>query len=59
MQRRRPPHEAIHNHAFEFRTIDGQIPFDLMLKELDPKKVGMEMDIYWGSQCRARSAEVF
>ena len=36
-----------HNHAFEFDTVDGQIPFDLMLKELDPKKVGMEMDIFW------------
>jgi sugar phosphate isomerase/epimerase len=36
-----------HNHAFEFDTVDGQIPYDLMLKELDPKKVGMEMDIFW------------
>ena len=36
-----------HNHAFEFDTVDGQIPFDVMLKELDPKKVGMEMDIFW------------
>jgi sugar phosphate isomerase/epimerase len=36
-----------HNHSFEFDKIDGQIPFDVMLKELDPKKVGMEMDIYW------------
>lgn len=36
-----------HNHAFEFETIDGQIPYDVMLKELDPKKVGMEMDIFW------------
>ena len=36
-----------HNHAFEFETIDGQIPFDLMLKELDNKNVGMEMDIFW------------
>jgi sugar phosphate isomerase/epimerase len=36
-----------HNHAFEFETIDGQIPFDLMLKDLDPKKVSMEMDIFW------------
>ncbi len=36
-----------HNHAFEFETLEGQIPFDLMLKELDPKKVGMEMDIFW------------
>jgi sugar phosphate isomerase/epimerase len=36
-----------HNHAFEFDTLDGQIPFDVMLKELDPKKVGIEMDIFW------------
>jgi len=36
-----------HNHAFEFETVEGQIPYDLMLKELDPKKVSMEMDIFW------------
>ena len=36
-----------HNHAFEFDTVDGQIPYDVMLTELDPKKVGMELDIYW------------
>ena len=36
-----------HNHAFEFDTLDGQIPFDVMLAELDPKNVSMEMDIYW------------
>lgn len=36
-----------HNHAFEFDPVDGQIPYDVMLKELDPKLVMMEMDIYW------------
>jgi sugar phosphate isomerase/epimerase len=36
-----------HNHAFEFDTVDGQIPFDVMLKELDHKNVGIEMDIFW------------
>jgi sugar phosphate isomerase/epimerase len=36
-----------HNHAFEFQKLDGQIPYDVMLAELDPKKVGMEMDIFW------------
>lgn len=36
-----------HNHAFEFDPLNGQIPFDVMLAELDPKTVGMEMDIYW------------
>jgi sugar phosphate isomerase/epimerase len=36
-----------HNHAFEFEQMEGQVPFDLMLKELDHKNVGLEMDIFW------------
>lgn len=36
-----------HNHAFEFDTVDGQVPYEVMLKELDPKKVGMELDLFW------------
>lgn len=36
-----------HNHDFEFTPMEGQIPYDLMLKELDPKKVGMELDLFW------------
>ncbi len=36
-----------HNHDFEFDPIDGQIPYHVMLKELDPKLVGMELDLYW------------
>lgn len=36
-----------HNHAFEFQKFDDQIPYDVMLKQLDHKNVGMEMDIFW------------
>ncbi|MBS1951184.1 MAG: Sugar or sugar phosphate isomerase/epimerase/dehydrotase [Cytophagales bacterium] len=36
-----------HNHAFEFEPIGNEIPYHIMLKELDPKLVSMEMDIYW------------
>jgi sugar phosphate isomerase/epimerase len=36
-----------HNHDFEFEQYEGQIAYHVMLKELDPKLVGMEMDIYW------------
>lgn len=36
-----------HNHAFEFERIGGQKPFDVMLAELDPELVGIELDIYW------------
>jgi sugar phosphate isomerase/epimerase len=36
-----------HNHDFEFEQYEGQVAYHLMLKELDPKLVGMEMDFYW------------
>lgn len=36
-----------HNHDFEFEQFEGQVAYHLMLKELDPKMVGMEMDLYW------------
>ncbi len=36
-----------HNHAFEFELLDGKIPYDVMLAELDPKLVCMELDLYW------------
>jgi len=38
---------AYHNHDFEFRPIDGQLPYDLLLQNTDPKLVKMEMDLYW------------
>ncbi len=38
-----------HNHDFEFEPIDGQVPYDLMLKELDPKSVSMELDLFWAT----------
>ncbi|SFV32725.1 sugar phosphate isomerase/epimerase family protein [Thermoflavifilum thermophilum] len=36
-----------HNHNFEFEPIDGQIPYEVLLKSTDPNLVKMEMDIYW------------
>ncbi|NJM26517.1 MAG: TIM barrel protein [Bacteroidia bacterium] len=36
-----------HNHDFEFKEANGTVLYDTMLKELDPKLVGMEMDIFW------------
>jgi len=38
---------AYHNHSFEFDKIDGQVPYDLLLKETDPDLVKMEVDLYW------------
>ena len=36
-----------HNHNLEFRKIGTVVPYDLLLKDLDPALVSMEMDIGW------------
>ncbi len=36
-----------HNHAFEFDKMDGEIPYDTLLKDTDPENVTMELDMYW------------
>ncbi len=36
-----------HNHEYEFETADGQILYDILLKNTDPKLVNMELDLGW------------
>jgi len=36
-----------HNHWFEFLPSNGVLPYDLLLKQCDPKLVVMEMDLCW------------
>ncbi|QOI98075.1 MAG: sugar phosphate isomerase/epimerase [Flammeovirgaceae bacterium] len=36
-----------HNHDFEFVAINNEVPYDVMLAELDPTLVSMELDLYW------------
>ncbi|HKO16903.1 MAG TPA: sugar phosphate isomerase/epimerase [Gemmatimonadaceae bacterium] len=38
---------AYHNHDFEFKPVEGVLPFDLLLERTDPTLVKFEMDIYW------------
>ncbi|MGN6179988.1 MAG: sugar phosphate isomerase/epimerase family protein [Mucilaginibacter sp.] len=41
-------HLGYHNHNFEFTDMGGgQLGYDLILSNTDPKLVKMEMDIYW------------
>ncbi len=40
---------AYHNHAFEFAGEPGKRPIDVMLAHLDPKLVGLEVDVFWVS----------
>ncbi len=38
---------AYHNHNFEFYPVDGQLPYDILLKECDADLVKFEMDLCW------------
>jgi sugar phosphate isomerase/epimerase len=38
---------AYHNHWFEFIPVEGQLPYDILLKETDPNLVKMELDLCW------------
>jgi sugar phosphate isomerase/epimerase len=50
-----------HNHATEFRVIDGQRLYEILLGETDPKLVDFELDIGWadsaGADCRRLFAD--
>jgi len=38
---------AYHNHDFEFVEQNGQLGYDVILKETDPALVKLQMDLYW------------
>jgi len=38
-----------HNHAFEFQPMEGTTPFQVLMDSIDPKLVGLEMDVFWVS----------
>jgi len=38
---------AYHNHDFEFVEQQGQLGYDILLKETDPALVKLQMDLYW------------
>lgn len=36
-----------HNHAFEFESLDGGVPYDILLAESDADLVKFELDLFW------------
>ncbi len=36
-----------HNHANEFKELEGEIIYDYMLENTDPEKVMFQIDLYW------------
>jgi len=38
---------AYHNHSYEFKPLQGQLPYDVLLANTDPKLLQGEMDLFW------------
>ena len=48
-----------HNHDTEFRVVDGQVLYDILLAETDPRTVDFELDIGWAHRAGADSRRLF
>ncbi len=38
---------AYHNHNYEFQSMEGRVPYDVLIEASDPKLVQLELDLYW------------
>lgn len=50
---------AYHNHNFEFAPVNGVLPFETLMKTLDPDLVKMELDICWATSAKQDPAALF
>jgi sugar phosphate isomerase/epimerase len=48
-----------HNHDFEFLTIDGQVPMELILTKTNPDFVNLELDLFWATKAGFDPVELF
>ncbi len=48
-----------HNHEFEFETVDGEVPYDLLLERTESDKVTMELDFFWTHKANVDPLELF
>ncbi len=47
-----------HNHEFEFIKLDDQVPYDVLVNELDPTVI-LELDMYWTTFADVNTLELF
>ncbi len=46
---------AYHNHDFDFIPHDGQIGYDIIMRETDPDTVKLQLDLFWVAHSSART----
>ncbi len=49
---------AYHNHDFEFIPLEGQVPYELMMRYL-PADMPMELDLYWVNKAGLDPVDLF
>jgi len=49
---------AYHNQAYDFKPVDGVVPFDRLALATDPDAVSFELDVYWALQGGANPVAV-
>jgi len=50
---------AYHNHDAEFKAVDGQLPYDLFLTQVDASLMKMELDLAWAIKGGKDPVEIF
>lgn len=50
---------AYHNHDFEFETVGGQVPYELLLERCDKELVKFEMDLFWMNKAKQNPLTYF
>jgi sugar phosphate isomerase/epimerase len=48
-----------HNHDMEFKNVEGQVPYHLLLEGTDAKLVKMELDLAWATKAGVKPVELF
>jgi sugar phosphate isomerase/epimerase len=50
---------AYHNHDFEFQSLEGTLPFDILMSQTDAARVKIELDLYWASKAGQPPVDLF
>lgn len=48
-----------HNHATEFKKVEGKVAYEYMLEHTDPKYVFFQMDVYWTTVAHFSPVDLF
>ncbi|HET8860143.1 sugar phosphate isomerase/epimerase [Marivirga sp.] len=48
-----------HNHDFEFQTLEGEIPYEILLSQSDINLVKFELDLYWTARAGVDPIQYF